>query len=76
MGTQKHHTPVIHESRSPMLRRYPTHQPQYNGLGILPSVRLNKPARAVLSEQNSTMLNNSVTVKVAPPDVLKPSTPV
>ena len=55
--------------------RYPTHQPQYGGLGLMPTVKLHQPDRIVLSEQNSNMVLNPVTVKIAPPDVLKPPVP-
>ena len=56
-------------------RRYPTHQPRYNGVGILPNVQLKQPMRLVLTDHNSSMLRVSNTIKIAPPDVLKPPVP-
>ena len=56
-------------------RRYPTHQPQYAGLGLMPPVHLQRPERHLLSDRNTSMLTSPVTVKIAPPDVLKPPVP-
>ena len=61
-----------------MVQQHPlTHQSQYAGLGLFPSVRLNRQTRSVLSPHNTSISSpSSVTVKIAPPDVLKPPTPV
>ena len=70
--------PVIRrlESGASPQRRYPTHLPQFSGVGILPTVKLCKPARSVLGEHNSSMVTQSPVGKIAPPDSLKPPIPV
>ena len=67
--------PVIARLKSSPQKRYPTHNPLYSGIGILPTVRLNRPPRSILSEHNSSMLGRSPRLKLPPPDVLKPPVP-
>ncbi|KAI0222053.1 hypothetical protein LSAT2_026699 [Lamellibrachia satsuma] len=57
-------------------RRNPPQLAQYSNMSILPTVHLDRPSRHILSERNSRMVGSAVTVKIAPPDVLKPPTPV
>lgn len=64
--------------RSPLSTNYPISQPQFAGVGIMPSVKLaqtsdhcvSRPPR--LSAHNSSMFgSSSVKVKIAPPDAAR-----
>jgi len=50
---------------------YRVYHPQYKALGILPQVRLAGRDHLILDQHNTRMLRNRLTVKVAPPDVIR-----
>jgi len=47
------------------------YHPHYKALGILPQVRLAKRDHLLLGQHNTRMLQDKLTVKVAPPDVVR-----
>ena len=53
---------------------YTVYHPHYKALGVLPQVRLAVAGRdqLVLNRHNTHMLQSTLTVKVAPPDVIRP----
>ena len=51
--------------------RQTTYHPHYKSLGILPQVRLAERDRPLLDRRNTSMLQDRLTVKVAPPDVIR-----
>uniref|UniRef100_T1JBJ0 Uncharacterized protein n=1 Tax=Strigamia maritima TaxID=126957 RepID=T1JBJ0_STRMM len=46
----------------------PIDQSHYRGLGLFPTIHLNKSPLPVLSGKNTTMVHNPVTVRIAPPE--------
>jgi len=48
--------------------------PRYKALGILPQVRLAERDHLLLEQHNTRMLQDRLTVKVAPPDVIRQPT--
>jgi len=45
--------------------------PQYKSLGVLPQVRLAERDRLLLEQHNTRMLHDRLTVRLAPPDVIR-----
>jgi hypothetical protein len=60
---------------SPVSNGYPISQPQFAGVGIMPSVKLAQASdrcTQILGSHNSSMFgNSSVKVKIAPPDAAR-----
>ena len=47
------------------------YHPQYKALGVLPQVRLAERDHLLLERHNTCMVQDRLTVKVAPPDVIR-----
>ncbi|XP_022249008.1 uncharacterized protein LOC106465403 isoform X2 [Limulus polyphemus] len=54
-------------------KRYPVNQDHYSSVGLFPSIHFQKNPLALLDSRKSPMAHRPVTVKIAPPDVLKNS---
>jgi len=51
--------------------RWTVYHPHYKALGVLPQVRLAERDHLLLEQRNTRMLQDRLTVKVAPPDVIR-----
>ncbi|XP_072035797.1 uncharacterized protein [Amphiura filiformis] len=56
-------------------RHYPTHQPEYSGLGQLPVVRWNEASSSPVWKRRTSM-QSPVMVKIAPPDTVRSESPL